>query len=112
MMRTGECTVGCGACCRFVILQTNPAYLEPDRRRWLELHHGIRLFEQDGGVWARIDTPCQHLSDEGLCGVFGTDERPQTCATFPLVQQDIDLVDAEYGAGTCSYSFVPEEVKA
>ena len=102
-MRTGECN-NCSACCRFLILQVNPAYLEADRRKFVELH-GIALFEQDGGVWARIDAACKHLTDEGKCGVYGTAERPQACADFPFVQSDIELVDAWAGDKVCSYEF-------
>ena len=107
-VRIGECNT-CAACCKFLILQVNPAYMDADRRRWIELH-GIRLSERDGGVWARIDIACQHLTDDGKCGVFGTPERPETCGTFPFVQADIDLVDEWAGEKVCSYSFVPEEV--
>ena len=42
-MRAGECTVGCGQCCKFLVLQVNPQYIEVDDvRRWIELH-GIDL---------------------------------------------------------------------
>lgn len=109
-MRQGECN-GCAACCRFLILQVNPAYMDVDRRRWIEMH-GIRLVERDGGVWAHINVACRHLTEDGACGVFGTAERPQTCATFPAGQADIDLVDGWAGVRVCSYSFTPEEVMA
>ena len=118
-MRVGECNgcLGAANCCQFLIMQVNPAYLEGDRRTFIEMH-GIRLFEQDGGAWARITAKCTHLTDEGKCGVFGQPERPQACADFPFVQHDIDLVDDWIGKKTCSYSFevnsapegVPEEV--
>ena len=105
-MRTGECN-GCSACCRFVILQVNPAYMEPERRRFIELH-GVRLFTQDGGVWAQVSTQCQHLLTDGKCGVYGKPERPKACAEFPFVQTDIDLVDTFSGEKVCSYSFEKE----
>ena len=101
-MRTGECN-GCAACCRFVILQVNPQYMEADKRSWIEMH-GIRLFEQDGGTWARITATCQHLTAENKCSIHDT--RPQTCRDFPAVQSDIDIVDAFVGERVCSYSFV------
>ncbi len=102
--RTGECTVGCGACCKFLILQVNPQYLDADRRRWIEMHD-IRLLEQGDGVWARIKATCQYLTIAGSCKVFGMPERPQTCAMFPVVQTDIDLVDEWAGEKVCSYAF-------
>lgn len=100
-MRTGECN-GCSACCRFLILQVNPAYMGADKRQWIEMH-GIRLFEQDGGVWARINATCNHLTEGGKCGIH--EDRPQACRDFPAVQGDIDLVDEWAGERVCSYSF-------
>ena len=102
-MRQGECN-SCSVCCRFLILQVNPAYMDADRRKWIEMH-GIRLAERDGGVWATIDVACTHLTDEGKCAVFGTPERPQTCADFPIVRADIQLVDEWVGERACSYTF-------
>ena len=104
LQRQGECNL-CSACCRFLILQVNPQYMEADRRKWIELH-GIRLYERDGGVWAQISLPCEHLTEEGKCGIFGSPERPKTCDDFPFVQHDIDLVDEWSGQKVCSYSFV------
>ena len=100
-MRTGECN-GCSACCRFLILQVNPQYLEADRREWIEMH-GIHLYERDGGVWARVNATCNHLTAEGKCGIHA--DRPQTCRDFPQVQGDVQLVDEWLGEQTCSYSF-------
>lgn len=103
MQRLGECN-GCAACCKFLLLQVNPAYMEPDRRKWIELH-GIRLHERDGGIWAVINAACSQLTDDNKCGIFGQPERPQTCADFPSVQEDIDLIDEWAGEKVCSYSF-------
>lgn len=107
MMRTGECNgcLGAANCCRFVIMQVNPAYMDTERLRFFEMH-GIHLFEQDGGTWARINATCQHLTEDGACGVYGTAERPQACVEFPFVQHDIDLVDAWAGNKACSYEFM------
>ena len=106
LVRVGECNgcLGAASCCKFVLLAVHHAYLEPDKRHWLEIH-GVRLHESGGLVWARIDATCMHLTDGGKCGVFGTAERPQTCADFPFVQSDINLVDEWAGEKVCSYSF-------
>ena len=106
MERQGTCREGCGACCEFVILQVNPQYMEPDRKKWIELH-GIRLFRQEGGVWASIRGPCRHLTTEKECGIFGEPERPQVCAGFPYSARDVALLN-DWAAAACSYSF--EEV--
>ena len=104
MERAGECN-SCGACCKFVLLAVHPSYLDADRRRWLELHD-IRLHERDGLVWATVNTPCRHLTEDNHCGIFGQPERPQLCAEFPFVQGDIGLVNEWAGEDVCSYSFV------
>ncbi len=105
MTRTGECN-GCSACCRFLILNVSPSYLEDDKKRWIELH-GIKVFQQkDGTAWVRINATCEHLTDDGTCGIYGQPERPQTCADFPFVQSDIDLIDEWAGQKVCSYEFV------
>ena len=106
-MRTGECQVGCGACCRFLVLQVNPQYIEVDDvRRWIELH-GIKLRMRDGGCWATIPLPCSAL-EEGRCSLYGSEERPKTCDVFPSSQADIDLVHEFTGEEVCTYRF-PQE---
>ena len=108
MPRTGVCN-GCGACCRFLMLQVHPMYMEADKKRWVELH-GIRLQRNpDGGVYAVIDAVCQHLTQENQCGIFGSDERPKVCDDWPFVQHDIDLLDAWAGEKVCSYTFASAE---
>ena len=108
MARIGECTVGCGACCQFLVLQVNPHYMEVEHvKKWIELH-GISLSRRSGGVWAQIPLHCSALTEEGKCSLYGMPERPLSCDTFPQSQADIDLVDAWIGEKTCSYNF--EEV--
>jgi Fe-S-cluster containining protein len=107
-MRLGECN-GCGACCKHLLLAVHPVYLEPDKRRWLELH-GIKLHVAGGNAWATIDATCEHLTEDNRCGIFGQPERPQVCAEWPFQQEDIDLVNVWAGEPVCSYSFSPEGV--
>src|SRR3990170_1868484 len=104
MERGGYCREGCGACCKLVLVNVNPVYMEPDKKSWLELHEGLRLFRQNGGVWMAIQTSCRHLTADNKCGIFGQPERPQTCDDFPFAQNDIDLLNDEFNAG-CTYSF-------
>lgn len=108
-MREGECTPGCGSCCRFLRLQVNPQYIElPDVKHWIELH-GIRLRKKDGGVWAYIPISCTALTPEGMCGLQGKPERPELCATFPEGQWQLDEL-TYMGVDNCTYTFtVPQE---
>lgn len=97
--RMGECN-RCGRCCEFITLQVPPEYLSnADIRRWIELH-GIRLSERDGGVFARIDLPCSALTEEGLCSLMGTPERPALCSHWPATPAMLAGLEE-----VCSYSF-------
>jgi len=107
-LREGYCKEGCGACCTYVLLNVNPAYLEKDVRHWVELH-GIKLSERKGQVWAKIPLPCSALQPDKSCGLYGQAERPQLCSEWPYNQQEIDGLDAEMGEKTCTYSFIAKE---
>ena len=103
MKREGECTVGCGVCCNFLTLQVPPEYnSNPDVKKWVELH-GVRLTERDGGVFAVLNVPCHALTEDGKCGVYGTDERPELCEHWPnspaLISQIPEIEEV------CTYSF-------
>ena len=98
--RQGECTAGCGACCRVLLLQVNPAYWDrEDARRWIELH-GIQLVRLDGGIYARIPLACEALTPDGLCRLFGMPERPGLCQRFPLGPRDLAGLEP-----VCTYTF-------
>ena len=103
MQREGSCQSGCGACCKLVEVNVNPAYLEKDVRHWLDLH-GIKLRERGGGVWAILPIPCRELQPDMRCGLFGKPERPKLCEDWPFDQQEILTVNAETGV-ECGYSF-------
>ena len=104
-MRVGECTKGCGACCRFLTLQVNPQYYDnADVRRWIELHR-IRLVQRDGATWAYIPTECSQLTAEGDCAIHDT--RPQVCNDWPQLPEQIVELETVAGA-VCTYRF--EEV--
>lgn len=106
MLRVGECTPGCGACCRDIWIEVAPVYHEnADLRRWLELHHvGISTF--DGRVLAHIEVPCSQLTDEGMCAAFGTSLRPQMCEEFPVFPEQLSVCGL---TEKCSYKFIPLE---
>lgn len=110
MIRQGECTVGCGACCKYISLQVPPEYgSNPDVRKWIELH-GIRLTERDGGVFASLEMPCHALTEDGKCGVYGTDARPDMCEEWPARPEQI--AEFEEVREVCTYSFIEPEALA
>lgn len=99
-MRVGECTAGCGACCRSIRLQVPPSYSSPDIRRWIELH-GIRLTQRDGGTFAHIDVACSALTEEGMCSLMGSPERPELCSHWPATPSALEGLE-----DVCTFSFV------
>lgn len=104
-MISGECN-GCGACCKFVTVNVNPIYMQPDKKRWLELHMGVHVYERQGLVYIAFETTCQHLDAANQCGIFGQPERPNVCAEFPFDQFDIDYIDQWAGEKVCGYEVV------
>lgn len=56
-----ECRAGCGACCTVISISS--------------IIPGMPEGKPAG-------VKCIHLSDEGLCGLFGKSERPQICSDF------------------------------
>lgn len=100
-MRVGECTVGCGACCRSIRLQVPPSYSQDaDIRKWIELH-GIRLSERDGGTFAQIDIACSALTSEGMCSLIDSPERPELCSHWPATPAALEGLEE-----VCTFSFV------
>lgn len=68
--------------------------------KWMELH-GVTLFRTDtGSLQASIPIACTKLTDDKMCGVFGTDERPEMCATYP--QSGVEIMGLE---DVCTYKF-------
>jgi len=48
---------------------------------WYLIHGGVSVFVDLGGVWhLKFESRCQHLSPQGLCGIYET--RPAICRDF------------------------------
>lgn len=70
---------------------------------WLE-GHGISIIRRLGQqLLAYVKVACTKLTEDGLCGVFGTEARPVMCRTYPEHPMDIDGIDF------CTYRFDPME---
>ena len=68
---------------------------------WLA-KYDVTLLRRDGQqVLAYIKIRCEKLTEDGMCGVFGTDERPQMCAPYPEHPLDVEGIDF------CTYNFRP-----
>ncbi len=67
---------------------------------WLE-EHDITIVDRAGQtLLAYLPIACEKLED-GMCTVFGTDERPQMCAPYPEHPTDVEGIDF------CTYDFKP-----
>jgi hypothetical protein len=124
----GHCTVGCGACCRHVILAKPPDWgvqkiqdddgvrlaialplgLTEEGRYFYETRgmlvspHGrmavwrgnprFREVQHGGRTALLVESPCPHLTEQGLCDLHGTDRQPQVCRDYPTVHTDLSAV--------------------
>ncbi len=102
-VRTGSCLSGCGRCCQFLEIETNPAYLGvPDVLNWLTLH-GLALSMKDGRCIARLPIPCQELKADKSCRLMGSPRRPKLCGEWPNHPDHIAEIPE------CGFQFVNEE---
>lgn len=79
-----------------------PVPLTPDG--WVDwlAQHDIALIRRLGQtLLAYVKVKCIELTGEGLCGVHGTNRRPQMCSPYPEHPLDIQ------GIGFCTYRFDP-----
>ena len=101
-VRYGGCTAGCGACCEYLVVPLDPVIktvdpaLYKDYAYWLSLH-GLLLYVDGSQLSLKIPIPCSKLeTDEDgdkICGVYGTDERPDLCSRFPRTVMGIRGVE-------------------
>ncbi len=70
---------------------------------WAE-KHGIAFVRREGkdkALLAYVTQSCEHLRDDGNCGVQGTSKRPEMCAPYPQHPLDVEGIDH------CTYNFKP-----
>jgi Fe-S-cluster containining protein len=73
----------CTACCSYIALEideptTNREY---DYIRWYLFRPNVKVYVDWDGDWhLQVDSDCQHLLPNGLCGVYET--RPNICRDF------------------------------
>lgn len=69
-----------GMCCRYIELPlARPLTL--DEEHWASLHPGVSIKHR--GRTVRIEIACSALTEQGLCSLYGTPERPEMCAVWP-----------------------------
>jgi hypothetical protein len=81
--RVGECPPErCqGRCCKEIGIWISGVGSED----FLELLRvrGVDVQEHGDLALVSIQQTCQHLTDKGLCGLYGKPERPKFCSDFP-----------------------------
>jgi Fe-S-cluster containining protein len=84
------CT-SCGDCCRYFLIplpqdwRINVRHNRDDFRKWLELHHGAKVVDNDLRMncyvpSVRVDTPCSWLTKDNKCKHYA--DRPDICKRF------------------------------
>mgnify|MGYP001605524450 CR=1 FL=1 len=102
-LRSGGCSLGCGACCQYLVLPLDKRLLNNTTERlddfiyWAKLH-GIEITNDGDWLAARIPLPCKELDQETLlCKLYGTPERPDICNRYPRSPADIlNIKDCTY----------------
>lgn len=109
--RIGDCTPGCGACCRFLSLVVHPGYyLNEDNRKWVELHDIRLVYDEETNICqAYLKIPCTALTSDGMCAILGTPERPDVCNVWPTSQGDLNILEEVLGEQPCTYGFEDED---
>ena len=115
-VRVGGCNVGCGACCLYLELPLDPRLLTNTQERladwihWAELH-GVKVYPSGRGkdfqLVARVESKCTELTDDGRCGLYGKEERPDLCKRYPM-----HPLDTEGVKDRCTYVWGADEAEA
>ena len=78
----GLCDHCTAKCCRYFALpiDTPTARQDYDYIRWYLLHERASIFVDDETWYLLVHTPCRHLQQNHLCGIYET--RPQICRDY------------------------------
>ncbi len=75
---------GCGAkCCKHVAIEidTPTSLSDFEDIKWYVAHKNVNVFVDEDYQWhAEFLTPCEHLGENNLCGVY--EKRPQICKDY------------------------------
>ena len=104
-IRQGECPPErCqGRCCEHVGVWFGDnalAFIEVMRARGVQVLEDKRDLLGTNRYLVKFPQRCQHLTKEGLCGIYGKPERPQFCSDWP--QEPAQTINDPY----CGFSFV------
>ena len=76
------CNYCAAKCCRYFALPIDEPteWQEFDYMRWFLLHRHAVVFIEEGSWYLLVETPCRHLRDDNLCGIY--EKRPQICRDY------------------------------
>ena len=74
-----------------------------DYVHWAALHD-VDIYEQGDRLVARLPIPCSKLTDDKMCALFGSNERPDMCSRYPRTVRELKGIEE-----VCTYTF--EEVE-
>ncbi len=83
-LKPGEvlCDYCTAKCCRYFALPLDKPkdWQDFDYMRWFLLHEHAAVFVEENCWYLLVKTPCRHLRDDNLCGIY--DIRPQICRDY------------------------------
>ena len=74
---------GCVRCCSYVTIEVQAPRGPRDYDQWLWaiMHRGVSLYVERPERWfVALDTPCENLTAEGRCGIYG--RHPVLCREY------------------------------
>jgi len=75
---------GCDAmCCKYVAMEIDCPEDADDFEniKWYVCHKNVNVFVETDNTWnIEFITPCEHLDEEGWCGIY--EKRPQICRDY------------------------------
>ncbi|MCB9882014.1 MAG: YkgJ family cysteine cluster protein [Planctomycetes bacterium] len=82
-------------CCRQISVEIDKPVDADDFEDllWFVAHRGVSLFVDEGDWYVSMETPCTHLQQDGLCGIY--EDRPKICRDYSSDGCDRDE-DTEY----------------
>lgn len=69
-------------CCNYVTHEIDAprSKYEFEHLLWHVSHEGVGVYKDEGTWYLMFDSPCTHLQDGGLCGIY--ENRPEVCREY------------------------------
>lgn len=69
-------------CCTYITQEISTPRSKHDFEflLWQVSHNNVRAYKDEGTWYVMVDTPCNHLQDNGRCMIY--DQRPSVCREY------------------------------